>query len=156
MANSSTSFKVKGIDLADITFLREKAFSPEAILKNPALANATSMSFSYNGNIINVKSTDPVATYLKDKRSELFSVTLLERAYTKTVKNAKGEDEVSNHIGYDITGFLPIKDAVGYLTGELQTVELTAKIDAIKSGAFKPVENVSAQTASVLEGMATE
>jgi hypothetical protein len=156
VANSSTSFKVKGIDLADITFLREKAFSPEAILKNPALANATSMSFSYNGNIINVKSIDPVADYLKNRRSELFSVTLLERAYTKTLKKENGEEEVSNHIGYDITGFLPIKDAVGYLTGELQTVELTAKIEAIKTGAFKPVENVSAQTASVLEGMATE
>jgi hypothetical protein len=156
MTNSSTSFKVKGIDLADITFLREKAFSPEAIAKNPALKDAKSMTFSYNGNIINVKSTDPVATYLKDRRSELFSVTLLERAYEKTVTDAEGEVTTSSHIGYDITGFLPIKDAVGYLTGELQTVELTAKIDAIKSGAFKPVENVSAQTASVLEGMATE
>ena len=137
MANSSTSFKVKGIDLADITFLREKAFSPEAIAKNPALKEAKSMTFSYNGNIINVKSTDPVATYLKDRRSELFSVTLLERAYTKTLKKENGEEEVSNHIGYDITGFLPIKDALGYLTGELQTVELETKIKAIRSGAFK-------------------
>ena len=150
--------KIVGMDLADITFRYEKGFSDAAIKKNPLLKTEKNLVFAYNGHIINVKSSDAVAPYLLDpeRRSELYSITVSETTYEKTLINEKGEETKEIRTGYAIEGFIPTSQAVGFLKAQLQTVGLTAQIEAIKSGAFKMVSEVSSETANVLEGMASE